>query len=82
MSIKWTIEVDAEAVDPLVVQNLQETYRLFKGYTTAITGSIEESQRRNKAFEEVLEYYMVPSQFRTFMSEWGASSTDTGTDKC
>ena len=74
MAYKFTLSLDEEEVDELVVATLQEAYQECV-YTLLDKEKqkydpIEDVLRRQEGLAEVLNYYMIPKEFIEYMEFW------------
>ena len=72
--MKYKIEINDEAVDTLVVKNLQEAYEecvdTMLDRTKQMFDPLEDVIRRQAALAEVLAYYMAPREFGDYIRIW------------
>ena len=72
--MKYKIEINDEAVDSLVVKNLQEAYEecvdVMLDRTKQMFDPLEDVIRRQAALTEVLAYYMAPREFGDYIRIW------------
>jgi cytochrome c2 len=72
--MKYKIEIDDEAVDSLVVKNLQQAYEecvdTMLDTAKQVFDPLEDVIRRQAAIAEVLAYYMAPREFGDYIRIW------------
>lgn len=68
--MKYTFEMEDEQVNAIIIKELQEAHRInVVMYRDEGGVPIEPDFDLLKALEMVLEYYMVPSEFKQWMEE-------------
>ena len=82
MDYKFTLSLDGDQVDELVVASLQETYeecvKTLLCPTRQWYDPVEDVIRRQEALTELLQYYMAPEAYRTYVNYWNAYTLQEG----
>lgn len=92
MKYKCTVSLDVDAVDELVVNSLKEAYEDCVATLWSVERQkfdpIEDVLCRQEGLRTVLNYFMVPKDFDTYMNIWNNytpkddnESQATGSDK-
>jgi len=72
--MKYKIEIDDEAVDGLVIKNLQQAYEecvdTMLDTAKQAFDPLEDVIRRQAALAEILAYYMAPREFGDYIRTW------------
>jgi hypothetical protein len=84
MDYKFTLSLDGDQVDELVVLSLKETYeecvKTLLCPTRQWYDPIEDVIRRQEALSELLQYHMAPLDYQTYVNYWNAYTLQEGTD--
>lgn len=76
MDYKFTLSLDGDQVDELVVISLKETYeecvKTLLCPTRQWYDPIEDVIRRQEALSELLQYHMAPADYTKYINYWNA----------
>ena len=82
MDYKFTLSLDADQVDELVVLSLKETYeecvKTLLCPTRQWYDPIEDVIRRQEALTELLQYHMAPLDYKEYVNYWNAYTLQEG----
>lgn len=74
MDYKFTLKLDADQVDSLVLSALKESYEeCIKTITTPerqLFDPLEDVLERHEALLEVIRYYSIPTEFKKYAKYW------------
>ena len=74
MSVKFTVTVDADEVDLLVVKSLQETYedaiKVMLNPELQSWDPLPDALTRIEGATAMLNYYMPPAEYKKYMQYW------------
>jgi hypothetical protein len=83
MDYKFTLSLDADQVDELVVASLKDTYeecvKTLLCPTRQWYDPIEDVIRRQEALSELLQYHMAPLDYKEYVNYWNAYTLQEGT---